>query len=141
MAIKGQGLPISFIVIAAISALVLVLVVAFTIGGLGDLFRGIFQTGGLGDELSLVQTACRTSCTTSQTTSIDLESFQSSRYCREVYSVDIDNKDGLTDNEKGLHCWDSQQGSINVGCDAQVNGQVFTEENCPEFAAGGGGGF
>ena len=58
---KAQGISISFIVVAAIAALVLVLVIAFTTGGLGKLFGGITQSTQ-GTELTKAQTDCTKYC-------------------------------------------------------------------------------
>ncbi|MCX6774778.1 MAG: hypothetical protein NTY99_01665, partial [DPANN group archaeon] len=65
---KGQGLPLEFIVIAAISALIIVLVIAFTIGGLGGSFKQIGISSG-GDDMSAVQSACQTACSQFQANS------------------------------------------------------------------------
>jgi len=115
---KGQGLPLSFIVIAAISALVLILVVAFTVGGLGGFFKQITIVGG-GEELSAVQTACSTACTNAQTTATTLDAFKRSDYCRRTFAVDL-NKDGKTDKaETGLKCWSDK---ITVGNQRDLTG-------------------
>ncbi len=139
---KGQGLPLSFIVIAAISALVLILVVAFTIGGLGGFFKQITIAGG-GSELSTVQSACQNACNTAQL-STSLAQFKSSDYCSKTYAIDL-NKDGkiASGNETGIHCWDAK-GKVkasdkktilfdgpSVDCTIQIGNDVYTGSlNC-----------
>jgi len=96
---KAQGLPLSFIVIAAISALVLILIVAFTIGGLGGFFKQITIAGG-GEELSTVQSACNTAC--QKLVSIGtLAEFQSSAYCTKTYSIDLNHDGKITKTTSG----------------------------------------
>ena len=125
---KGQGLPLSFIVIAAISALVLILVIAFTIGGLGGFFRQIISPAP--EDLSVVQSACRSFCDQLVTVSTATQ-FRGSTYCTKTYAVDL-NDDGSisTSNpqEAGLHCYSAfspdapSLAAINVECTLQTTG-------------------
>jgi hypothetical protein len=136
---KGQGLPLSFIVIAAISALVLILVIAFTIGGLGGFFKQITIAGG-GSDLSTVQSACQNACNTAQLSTSSAQ-FKSSDYCTKTYAIDL-NKDGkiTSGNETGLHCWyakDTIKGGITltggpgIDCTVQIGNDVYTGSlNC-----------
>lgn len=101
---KAQGLPLSFIVIAAISALVLVIVVAFTIGGLGSTLKQI-GTAGATSDLSAIQTACRSSCVSLQATAANVEQAQNSDYCRKSYSVDLNGNGKIETGEVGVRCW------------------------------------
>jgi hypothetical protein len=116
---KGQGLPLSFIVIAAISVLILVLIVAFTIGGLGSSFKQLTITGQQGD-LSTVQTACTANCNKMQATTPTFSQFQSSDYCAKTYAIDLNknNKIEATSGETGLNCYNSS--SIGVDCTVQL---------------------
>jgi len=119
---KGQGLPLSFIVIAAISALVLILVIAFTIGGLGGFFKQITIAGG-GSDLSTVQSACQNSCNTAQLVT-SLAQFKSSDYCTKTYAIDL-SKDGKINSttETKLHCWYGPSTTVNgpaVPCTVQI---------------------
>lgn len=127
---KGQGLPLSFIVIAAISALVLILVVAFTIGGLGGFFKQITIAGG-GEELSTVQQACSNACNTAQL-SASLNQFKVSAYCTKTYAVDL-NKNGkiesnVTDKETGLNCWTTRSSGAGPGvpCTVQIGDKAYS---------------
>ncbi len=124
MASKGQGLPLSFIVIAAISALVLILVIAFTIGGLGGFFKQINIAGGT-EDLSTVQTACSASCSKTQFVSSKVQ-FQSSDYCKKTYTIDL-NKDGkitaTNPQETKLQCYST---AINIECTVQLGTDVLT---------------
>ena len=129
---KGQGLPLSFIVIAAISALILILVIAFTIGGLGGFFKQITVAGG-GEELSTVQTACQAACNKAQIVT-SLPQFQTSEYCRKTYSIDL-NKDGKLTSENpketGLNCWTqvsvaNQVTGPSTGCTVQIGETVYS---------------
>ena len=101
---KAQGLPLSFIVIAAISALVLVIVVAFTIGGLGSTFKQI-GTAGATSDISAIQTACRSSCVSLQSTANSKDQAQNSDYCRKAYSTDLNGNGKIETGEVGLRCW------------------------------------
>ena len=61
---KAQSLPLNLIILAIIAALVLVLILAFTIGGAGSIFGKIFQTGTttIGDSLDTAKTSCQSLC-------------------------------------------------------------------------------
>lgn len=113
---KAQGLPLSFIVIAAIAALILVIVVAFTIGGLGGLFRQILAPAPI--EVDTVRTACQASCDSLTTISSDI-AFTGSKYCTKTYAIDVDGDGKINMNDTAdpqeieLNCWDSP---ISVTC-------------------------
>jgi len=118
----GQGLPLSFIVIAAISALVLILVIAFTVGGLGGFFRQILQPAP--EESSTVQSSCRTFCDQLVTVATAAQ-FRGSTYCTKTFAIDL-NDDGSVNTdpakgkvEAGLNCWGSDIGSE---CTVQTTG-------------------
>ena len=128
---KAQGLPLSFIVLAAISVLVLILIVAFTVGGLGSFFKQITIVGGggKGEELSVVQTACTTNCQKLQADpTLTLQKFKGSDYCKKTFAVDLD-KDGKINatNETGLHCWYDK---INIDCAVEIAEETLTSTNC-----------
>ncbi|MEM2873916.1 MAG: hypothetical protein QW063_00450 [Candidatus Nanoarchaeia archaeon] len=101
---RAQGLPLNVIVLAAIAALVLILIVAFTIGGLGGFFKQITTASGI-EELSTVQTACSSACSRAQVTATTLIQFKNSDYCKKTFTIDL-NKNGKIDaGETGLKCW------------------------------------
>lgn len=136
---KAQGLPLSFIVLAAISALVLILVIAFTIGGLGGFFRQITIAGGVQD-LSTVQTACKSACDR-LLPGITETQFKSSDYCTRTYTVDLNVNNKFDTGESGLHCWTASTTvgtktyTFPIGIDCNVD--TFTKDTC---TTGGGGG-
>ena len=136
---KGQGLPLSFIVIAAISALVLILVVAFTIGGLGGFFKQITIAGG-GSDLSTVQSACQNACNQAQLFT-NVNQFKNSDYCVKTYAIDL-NKNGKleTGNETGIHCWIASKtfgGGMypgpGVDCTVQIGDITLGKTNCTGY--------
>ncbi|MFH0868663.1 MAG: hypothetical protein V1839_00375 [archaeon] len=128
---KAQGLPLNLIVLAAMAALILVLVVAFTIGGGSNFFSKIFKTGttSIGDEISVVQAACNNLCEQAKTAATS-PAWTSSAYCTKKYNIDRDGDGklggtkcptdplglncglvGKTTKEKGLSCTD-----IGISC-------------------------
>jgi hypothetical protein len=127
---KAQGLPLNMIVLAVIAALILVLVIAFTIGGAGTFFGKIFKGGitAVGDETSVVQDACRADCTRAQQ-SVSTVAWKTTSYCRRTSSIDIDGNGNITDTEKGLNCWESP---ISVTCSTTIGtSTVFgNEDDC-----------
>jgi hypothetical protein len=115
---KAQGLPLNLIVLAVIAALILVLIIAFTIGGAGSFFSKIFKSGttAVGDETSVVQDACRADCTRAQQ-STSTPQWATSSYCRRTANIDLDGNGNLTATEKGLKCWDTP---ISVTCSTTI---------------------
>jgi hypothetical protein len=127
---KGQGLPLSFIVIAAISVLILVLIVYVVVGPGGKSLSQLVQTGETSD-LSTAQTACTTNCNKLQTISPTFAQFQSSDFCNKRYSVDINKNNKIDAGEAGLNCWNSSSGSINTDCTVQLsNGMPVSGAVC-----------
>lgn len=135
---KAQGLPLSFIVLAAISALVLILVIAFTIGGLGGFFRQITIAGGIQD-LSTVQTACKSACDR-LLPGITETQFKSSDYCTRKFTVDLNSNSKVDTGEQGLNCWTASTIVLTktytspIGMDCNVDS--FTKSNCSTTAGG-----
>ena len=132
---KAQGLPLHLIVIAAIAALVLVLVIAFTIGGFGSFFGKIFQSGQtvVGDTTDVARTTCSGYCDTAKS-SLTTTSWKSSQYCTKTFNIDKDGSGDLVENEKdemldevGIHCW---QDDILTKCSAIIAGTPVDEEDC-----------
>jgi hypothetical protein len=131
---RGQGLPISFIVIAAIAALVLVLVIAFTIGGFGTFFGKIFKGGeeAIGTDLDIARSTCSNLCQTSKAIQ-NTAQWSNSGYCIRTFNIDL-NRDGVINAtlEAGMNCWNE---NIGVDCSAQLSlptGELIslTTANC-----------
>lgn len=121
---KGQGLPLSFIVIAAISALVLIIIIAFTISGGGSLLKQIITPAPT--ELGTVQVACNSFCERARVTVQTQDQYKDSDYCTKTFAIDV-NKNGKIEagNETGLHC--SNTTAPNVPCVVQsANGTILT---------------
>ena len=131
---RAQGISLHFIVIAAIAVLVLVLIVAFTVGGLGTFFRQMLGSGTT--DLQTVQSNCQVNCNQLGTVT-SKTSWNSGTYCTKTYNLDIDGdgkvggyaeraRQGTTDEgpkiydksgddvEVGIHCW---QKPISISCD------------------------
>lgn len=140
---RAQGLPMNLIVIAAIAALVLVLVIAFTIGGFGAFFSKIFGGGqaAVGEEIDVVRTTCAGLCDTAKG-STSITGWTASSYCNRNFDIDLDGDGGLgcspEDEEAGLcegelnkagqdevniNCWDP---GIDVTCSTTIAGQSCT---------------
>jgi hypothetical protein len=130
---RAQGLPLNLIILGIIAALVLSIVVAFTVGGTGSTFNKIGKTGAqIGGELESLQASCRTACDSSRLGLTATSQWGSSAYCVKKLNLDL-NGNGLIDSgETGLGCW---QSPISTSCTGQVQsaGNVFTvtEANCP----------
>jgi hypothetical protein len=152
---KGQGLPMSFIVIAAIAALVLVLVIAFTVGGFGTFFGKIFGGGeeAIGKDIDLIRGTCNNLCETAKSIQFTSQ-WETSSYCSRTFSVDLD-RDGqiggyteagvsaaeteegpftfnsFNEQEVNLYCYDN---SIGIGCRAQISSPSglisLSQEDC-----------
>ena len=124
---KAQGLPLHLIVIAVIAALILVIVIAFTIGGAGAFFSKIFSSGqaAIGDDTDVVKTTCNGLCDTAKG-SLTVSAFQSSAYCSRTFNIDL-NKDGMLndtigeDDEVGLSC-----AKLDVACSVVIAGNAVT---------------
>ena len=116
MANKKAQLSMNVIVYVAIALLVLVLIVAFTTGGLGNLFKGLSTTGP--GELDTIKNKCLTSCEDAKT-KVGLtgsNAWSISAYCSEKYGYDA-NKDGTTEADEFIHCWENPLG---VDCSTTV---------------------
>ncbi|MEK6807426.1 MAG: hypothetical protein AABX75_00190 [Nanoarchaeota archaeon] len=122
---KAQGLPLNLIVLAAIAALVLVLVISFTVGGSGAFFGKIYRGGqtAVGDELTLVKTTCTSACDQAKLTAADA-AYKTSTYCTRTFNVDVNNDGKIVDvgvkgaqgfvQEIGLNCGNAP---ISTACD------------------------
>jgi hypothetical protein len=101
------------IVYTAIALLVLVLLVAFTTGGLGKLFGQVAATGL--DEIDAAKSQCSAYCATTklQISAQGTSAWLTSQYCRKEFSIDITG----TGEEALLKCWTDP---IFVKCTAKV---------------------
>lgn len=132
MAKKAQGLPLNLIVLAAIAALILVLVIAFTIGGAGTFFKQIFNRGitAVGDDVDGAKTNCQNWCTQAQQLTTTA-AWKASSYCTKTANIDV-NKDGAikntpTQNELKLKCKESP---ISISCSTVIGDTDVSETTC-----------
>lgn len=124
---KAQGISINFIVIAVIAALVLLIVIAFTTGGLGTSFKQIFRSGQSDRQATI--TTCQTYCNQAKLVTTP-EQWLNTDYCTKTFDYDA-NGDGEIDRgagsvEEALHCWDQ---GFDVRCSETLNGYTLTVEN------------
>jgi len=121
---KAQGLPLNLIILAAIAALVLVLVIAFTIGGAGSFFSKIFKIGTsqIGDDISSVRTTCSGLCDQAQTISSST-AWPATSFCTRKFNIDADGDGKLGGNKcsgeaTGKNCGLVQTGTkeVNLRC-------------------------
>ncbi len=109
-------MPLNLIVLAIIAAIILILVIAFTVGGAGTTFSRIGKagTGATGDEIDTIRNNCRAACGNAQNTVTDGGEWKQSRYCQMRSSIDLDASGSLNQaNEKNIRCWDA---AININC-------------------------
>lgn len=109
---KAQGISITFIVVAAIAALVLVLVVMFTMGGLGNFFGRIMGSAELIDaDITDARVTCESYCNDARLGGYGV--WSTSSYCIARFPIDIDG-DGVIDPDREmLSCYSPE---INVRC-------------------------
>ena len=96
---RAQGLSLSFIVVAAIAALVLVIVIAFTMGGLGGFFKkmtGVSEEAAEGTDVATAQSTCATLCMQAQGITSPAR-WKTTTYCTREF---------LIDSER-YHCWEA----------------------------------
>jgi hypothetical protein len=114
------------IVYVAIALLVLVLLVAFTTGGLGKLFDQVFKTGV--DDIDAAQSQCSSACSSAElrVSTQGTNVWENSQYCRKEFSIDVE---GRGDAEI-LRCW---QDPISVNCKTSKGTVHVTEQNCKSY--------
>jgi hypothetical protein len=121
---RGQGISLNFIVVAIIAALVLVIIIAFTVGGLGSSLSQIFLAGEETDDSSieLAKANCKSMCDEAKGAD-NPEAWNEAEYCTEKYLFDGDS----------AACW---QAPINVRC--SISGKDIYSEvwECDETTCG-----
>lgn len=127
---KGQ-ISMNMIVYVSVALLVLVLIVAFATGGIGQLFQGLTTTGK--GDLEVLKDKCTITCENAKS-SVSLSgtsSWATSTYCTEIYGFDNDGSGTLDENEF-YSCWENP---ISIGCSTTVQtpaGAVSLDEaECP----------
>ena len=135
---KAQGISLNFIVIAIIAALVLIIIIAFTVGGLGTSLSKIFaaeESSGDAD-IDLAQATCEKFC--NDASQIDSPSkWKGEDYCSKTFVVEGEQ----------INCWNAP---INVDCsvaDQDTFGELWEcdqdqcglKDGCPEIACSGEG--
>ena len=111
---KGQGLPLHVIVVAALAVLVLIVVAGIFMGGFSKIFRGFAKMTPT--EVSQAQQICRQLCLDLRSKMelgvISISDIKYQDYCRRTFWIDI-NRNGKQESNEILHCWDNP---INVEC-------------------------
>jgi hypothetical protein len=121
---KRAQISMNTIVYVSIALLVLILIVAFTTGGLGNLFGQVGETAP--GELDSSKARCTSICSTAK---INVDSnghttWKNSLYCTEKFNIDIDGS-GDIDSDEIINCWDTP---IAVSCSKSlaVSGGTIT---------------
>jgi hypothetical protein len=102
---KGQGISLNFIVIAIIAALVLIIVVSFTVGGLGAALGDIFRTGDdatKDSNIKIAEATCENLCNEAKSINKPSE-WKSESYCSETHLIETEL----------INCWAAP---ISVSC-------------------------
>jgi len=130
MASKKAQISMNMIVYVAIALFVLVLIVAFTTGGVGKGFKGLTTTGP--GELDTLKSKCTASCNQVKATveSSGTASWSTSTYCTEGYAFDKDG-DGSVGEDEIFNCWESP---ISISCGTTINtavgAKVLSQDDC-----------
>jgi len=106
---KAQGISLTFIVIAALAVLVLVLVASFTVGGLGGFFSRLTQAGQetVGEsDLTLAKSTCTSLCAEARSVT-NPGQWSNTNYCRRTYAFDLDQDGTVESEETGVNCWEA----------------------------------
>jgi len=114
---KAQGgLSMNTIIAAVIAIIVLLLIVTFLTGGLGNIFgkiRDVFTGGTAGSDIELTKANCQNYCETAKTKTLSTD-LDNVAYCTRRVNIDWSPKDNqIGDDEKTIPCW---QPPINVHC-------------------------
>ncbi len=127
---KRAQISMNTIVYVSIALLVLILIVAFTTGGLGNLFGQVGETGP--GELDSAKARCTTLCNSLKTevATSGHSGWTTSQYCTEEFSIDIDGS-GEIESEEIINCDDAP---ILTSCSTTISAAIgtitLTEEEC-----------
>ena len=123
---KRAQISMNTIVYVAIALLVLVLLVAFTTGGLGKLFGEVTKTGL--DDIDSAQSQCSSACSSSElrVSTQGTNAWESSQYCRKEFNIDVTGRG----DEEILRCW---QYPISVSCNTGKGTVQVSEQNCKAY--------
>lgn len=123
---RGQGLPISTIVLAAIAVLVLVIIIGFTTGSLNKLFRSAQTISGsvTPDEVASFRIGCEQACFQAKQLADTQTKFKNSDYCSR----------GLVNGSQTIKCW---QAGVGVDCVYSITLPDNTKETCQGTGTGG----
>jgi hypothetical protein len=121
---RGQGISLNFIVIAIIAALVLVIVISFTVGGLGSSLSKIFQAGEQNEDsdIDLAKANCEGMCSSAEGVDSPAD-WNNADYCSKTY---------LFDGEQ-THCWEAP---ISVSCSSTGDDLFDVVWECDEDVCG-----
>lgn len=105
---KAQGISLTYIVVAAIAVVVLVLVVSMVYGGVsrGGTDIEIIRESYI-NMLNQERSACQMACSNAKASQLyELGQWRASTYCSRSSDLDLDGDGLISDNEKGIKCWD-----------------------------------
>ena len=127
---KRAQISMNTIVYVSIALLVLILIVAFTTGGLGNLFGQVGETGP--GELDSAKARCTTLCNSLKTevATSGHSGWPTSQYSTEEFNIDFDGS-GTIEPDEIITCGDS---GISTSCSTTVSAAsgtiTLTEEEC-----------
>ncbi|MBT4114273.1 hypothetical protein HOD83_00395 [Candidatus Woesearchaeota archaeon] len=113
---KAQGISLNFIVIAIIAALVLIIIIAFTVGGLGTSLSKIFEAGDSGTEadIDLAEAKCEKLCNDAVQIK-DAAAWENEDYCQQTFVIEGEQ----------IHCWEDPVGQACYVSEQDVYGELW----------------
>lgn len=117
---KKADISVNTIVYAAIALLILVILVAFATGKLGQLFS--FLNKQTGEEIGNIRDVCTTACSDAKL-KVDTSgtgSWKISSYCTTLHNLDMNGDKKISSDER-LHCYDDK---IGVQCETTIGNTV-----------------
>ena len=115
---RAQGLPLTTIVIAVISFVVLFIVIIFFTGGFGKIFgQAKAAIGSVEADVSAAQTKCSQWCLQAQ--NLDSAAQKKSAWCTRVQGIDTDGDGKLNDKgtDETISCTYTNDGDEKLCCD------------------------